>query len=464
MCLWCRYASDILCEPLSPGLDSVKLTKQRVELQSHQRLLSLDRLDLFSVLRNLGKDGHEVYALIKVPQYMIKNGDAISYRYTVVEKGNTENKEDEFYYINGKNSENLRKILLSPDRQKKGSSLSDASSHIQDSLNIGEPLASSSPTRCSNTTNAPKSGETRQHSLRMLNMNCQSIKNKRNELQVLIESSTPDIIFGTESWMSDNVHTSEIFPPELGYDVIRRDRHGDAHGGVFIAAKVNLGLNLVHKSKHVELITGSFNTSPNKKTLTTCFYRPSNMSTGYNQTAIKELNDLRTSHKNTPFILAGDFNLPNISWPNYSIKGSQNFRDTNMAYIQMAADLSIQQEVDQPTRGTNILDLIFTSHPGHLNRCRTLPPLGNSDHDIVLIDVLTQVYRPQPKRRTIYLWKKANIANIRQSLDQQYNTFCCTEFNDVNNTWSSMRRAITGAIQKHVPAKRTLDKHTHTPG
>jgi hypothetical protein len=29
----------------------------------------------------------------------------------------------------------------------------------------------------------------------------------------------------------------EIFPAELGFDIIRRNREGDAHGGVLIASK-----------------------------------------------------------------------------------------------------------------------------------------------------------------------------------------------------------------------------------
>lgn len=57
----------------------------------------------------------------------------------------------------------------------------------------------------------------------------------------MIESTKPDVILGTETWLSDKICTAEVFHPELWYDVIHRK--GDAHEGVLIAAKIHLSLN-----------------------------------------------------------------------------------------------------------------------------------------------------------------------------------------------------------------------------
>ena len=78
--------------------------------------------------------------------------------------------------------------------------------------------------------------------LRTLIINFQSIKNKRTELPVLMETVQPDVIIGTETWLTKDIGNGEIFPAELGFDVIRRDREGDAHGGVLIASKSEYGL------------------------------------------------------------------------------------------------------------------------------------------------------------------------------------------------------------------------------
>ena len=133
---------------------------------------------------------------------------------------------------------------------------STCGSEVTDSLqnsSFGDPIATSSPKRPAN--NASK--KPNRKGIRILVVNFQSIKNKRTELPVLIESSQPDIIVGSETWLSDKIGSQEIFPPELGFDVIRRDRPKDPHGGVLIAAKGDLGLTQTHCSQTTELIAGN---------------------------------------------------------------------------------------------------------------------------------------------------------------------------------------------------------------
>ena len=52
----------------------------------------------------------------------------------------------------------------------------------------------------------------------------------------------PDIIIGTETWLDKDFACSEILSSSLGYDIQRRDRPQDHHGGVLIAAKKALQL------------------------------------------------------------------------------------------------------------------------------------------------------------------------------------------------------------------------------
>ena len=76
-------------------------------------------------------------------------------------------------------------------------------------------------------------------------MNCQSIKNKKPELQTIVDTAKPDTILGCESWLSPNIANLEIFPDgydairkdRVGYDAIRKDRVGDAHGGVLYVSR-----------------------------------------------------------------------------------------------------------------------------------------------------------------------------------------------------------------------------------
>jgi hypothetical protein len=51
-----------------------------------------------------------------------------------------------------------------------------------------------------------------QDMFRILVVNCQSIKNKKQELENLVETSKPDIMIGTESWLSNDIQSTELFP------------------------------------------------------------------------------------------------------------------------------------------------------------------------------------------------------------------------------------------------------------
>ena len=104
--------------------------------------------------------------------------------------------------------------------------------------------------------------------------------------------------------------------------------------------------------------------------------------------------------------------------PCNSITSSKHYpRRVSQTFLDIASDLGLEQMVQFPTRGENTLDLIFTSHPSYQERCKSLPSISErSDHDIVLFDTAHQPVRSRPKRRTIYLWKKADTEGLKTAL------------------------------------------------
>ena len=70
----------------------------------------------------------------------------------------------------------------------------------------------------------------------------------------------------------------------------------------------------------------------------------------------------------------------------------------------MQHDLALEQKVLLPTRGQNTLDLLFTSHPTIIDKCKALPALGRSDHDTVLIDLALTAHQQRCSPRKILLW------------------------------------------------------------
>ena len=77
---------------------------------------------------------------------------------------------------------------------------------------------------------------TQHNKLRIMFANFRSICNKVSELEGCIHDVTHDIVIGSESLLSEEIKSSEIFPPGYQQNVYRKDRnrHG---GGVFIAAQ-----------------------------------------------------------------------------------------------------------------------------------------------------------------------------------------------------------------------------------
>ena len=71
--------------------------------------------------------------------------------------------------------------------------------------------------------------------MKALNINCQSIVNKKLEFHALLDKLKPDIVVGTESWLTSKHIDSEFFPKSLGFTLFRQVREADTRGGgVFI--------------------------------------------------------------------------------------------------------------------------------------------------------------------------------------------------------------------------------------
>ena len=106
------------------------------------------------------------------------------------------------------------------------SSSSDVASVVEDDLNtssnseaslpvfvsnaggIGSPKLSSSP----KPKTKPKGTLENNHKpLKILNVNCQSIRSKAASFLLLLDSEVPDNVVGTESWLRSGIASGEIF-------------------------------------------------------------------------------------------------------------------------------------------------------------------------------------------------------------------------------------------------------------
>ena len=97
-------------------------------------------------------------------------------------------------------------------------------------LHTSNSCESLDPTHCSVTSSPLRSNDQQNkctnnapQKLKILNVNFQSVVNKVADLHCLVETERPDVIIGTESWLSANIKDSEIF--RQGYTPYRADNH-----------------------------------------------------------------------------------------------------------------------------------------------------------------------------------------------------------------------------------------------
>ncbi len=75
----------------------------------------------------------------------------------------------------------------------------------------------------------------------------------------------------------------------------------------------------------------------------------------------------------------------------------------------MAEDAFLKQIITQPTRETNILDLLFASDPDLIRDCKVGEKLSGCDHHLIRFNIKTDYTLPDNKTK-IPDYRKANRA------------------------------------------------------
>ena len=111
----------------------------------------------------------------------------------------------------------------------------------------GLPAFTSSPFKPNRTD---RNNYYKHRNTKVLIVNFYSIKNKKEELCNLLDSANPNIRIRTETWLRNDISSSDIFPE--GYNVYRNDRW-DGYGGVIVAVKSSYISELIDTENDTEL-------------------------------------------------------------------------------------------------------------------------------------------------------------------------------------------------------------------
>jgi hypothetical protein len=318
----------------------------------------------------------------------------------------------------------------------------------------GIPTHTSSPNKAAKETN-----KTRRKSLRILNVNCQSLVAKKIPFNHMVNRMEPDVIIGTESWLHKDIADNDCLPTSE-YSVERRDREGDPHGGVFIATKRDLIMEREYELEaDCELLWCEINLVGTKTIHIGAYYRPHEKDEESLAELEKSLQRLGSNTDNV--LLAGDFNFPSWDWKSKTLKPNCNYPTLHYRFGNILDDHSLTQVVEEPTRDKNTLDLIATSIPSKVNSVQVIP--GISDHDIPMVELDTQPIRRTQKPRTIPLYKRANWDTLAQEMakvDEEMKNM--PDDTSADEKWTMFRDALQAGIKNHIPMK-TCKKKDNLP-
>ena len=289
----------------------------------------------------------------------------------------------------------------------------------------------------------------RKDNIKISVINFQSIKNKVPEFETFTTICQPDVVIGTESWLTPDIENSEIFPEE--YVTFRKDRTDKKGGGVLISVnKTYVSSEVTIENNNCELIFVRIQLKDQKDLIVGSFYRPDWTDDEYMESFIKAVEGIRSQYKDHTVWIGGDFNLGDINWDTHTVTSSCRQPKLSQSLLDLTEDESLTQVVDIPTRNERILDLFLTTNPTLVNQVKTLPPLTPvMDHNIVFVDVDTRAAIQPKAAKKVYIYKKADWQAMREDMKD----FKLPEGN-TQEQWDSYEAQMHKVVDDHVPSRK----------
>ena len=155
---------------------------------------------------------------------------------------------------------------------------------------------------------------------------------------------------------------------------------------------------------------------------------------------------------NSNIWLAGDFNLPGIDWELGITKHDSRFKNQHDEFLEILNDHGLTQIITKPTRDSNILDLFLTNNETLITKFDTLPSLGESDHDVILVESLIKPILNKSTPRLKPLYNKTNWDSLRSHCDLIKDSFLKLDHESmsVESMWKYFKSELPNAVDKFV--------------
>ena len=216
-------------------------------------------------------------------------------------------------------------------------------------------------------------------------------------LRDLATSSSCSMIVLTETHLSPSVQDAEV--AIAGYNLYRADREERTHGGCAVYVREELTSSLVAAHSNSVCETLVVRVRP-LDTLLVCQYRPPNCKFDDFSEALSVAQDaidatMKEESKVRTILTFGDFNFPFISWPSRQVYcDNRQGRETQSDQKRQAElfksfcdDNFLENFIETPTRGENILDLVLSNNHTLIKYYKTVVNKKLSDHSTIKINL-----------------------------------------------------------------------------
>ena len=297
--------------------------------------------------------------------------------------------------------------------------------------------------------------DTRNNNIKLLTINFQSVRGKREALWELINREKPDMLNGCETWLKPTINNSEILPPD--YETYRKDRT-DGYGGVLIAIKKSFISSEIAINFDSEIVAVRVERTGKPPLIVCSIYRPPDRNIEYCIGLCNDIRKLARKYKSSTIWISGDANAPDINWSTDTITGSRYPNEISQQIINVKADLGLSQIIDFTTRKKSILEIVLTNRPSLVNNCVEID--GISDHDTIsCVEFTVEAKYQKPVKRKIDLWKRADWSSIQNEMNEFAVSFGkYDESTDINILWNAFREQCTSVMTNHVPSKMSCQR------
>ena len=279
---------------------------------------------------------------------------------------------------------------------------------------------------------------------KLLNMNAQSCIREMDEIEVILNEQQIDFACITESWAGEEVPDSALKIDNYCFPPIRWNRKDRQGGGVVCYIHSDMPFERLSFLNSEEFEAAWIKLRPHRLPRNFCpivigaIYHPPNQS---KQDMIQYLtscmDSILSKHPKAGLFLIGDFNkLPDK---------------------QLKCSYKLKQIVTKPTRGTAMLDLVYTNMHSLYQEPTLLAPIGRADHDIVTCFPLPSHSIPRAKtiKRRVRKFPPNEKALFAMDLkhvrfENLYNMQSC------HDMYSMLSATLNNLMDKHFPIKTVV--------